>query len=237
MPLLKDFTQRNRQPEIMDEPGLDVGLHRQALRALERINLLSGSARILWRPMAQLAALSTQTLRVLDLACGAGDVSIRLWQKAHKSGLKIDIAGCDVSNVAVRHAQERAQQAGAGVHFFQCDALGGEIPPDYDILTCSLFLHHLDDGPAVCLLSAMGRAARRAVLINDLERSRLGWWLAWVGTRVLSSSTVAQVDGPRSVEGAYTAEEGRALAERAGLTGSTVQRCWPCRYLLSWMRT
>jgi ubiquinone/menaquinone biosynthesis C-methylase UbiE len=220
----------------MDEPGLDAGLHRHALRALERINLVSGNARILWRPIVHLAAASKQPLRLLDLACGAGDVPIRLWRKARKAGLNMAIAGCDVSGVAVGHAQERAQRAGAGVSFFQCDALGGGIPTDYDVVTCSLFLHHLDDDPAVHLLGAMRRAARRAVLVNDLERSRLGWWLAWLGTRVLSSSRVARVDGPRSVEGAYTVEEARALAERAGLTGSTVWRCWPCRFLLAWVR-
>jgi len=221
----------------MDQPGLDGGLHGQALRALERINFLSDSAGILWRPIRGLAVDSPRPLRVLDLASGAGDVPIRLWHKARRSGLAIDVAGCDVSPVAVRHAEERAQRAGANVRFFECDLFGDELPEGYDVLTCSLFLHHLDDDPAVFLLGAMAKAARRAVLINDLERSRLGWWLAWLGTRVLTMSSVARVDGPRSVEGAYTVEEARRLAERAGLVGVNVRRCWPCRYLLRWVKT
>src|SRR5437016_2710011 len=109
---------RNRQAEIMDGPGLDAGLHRQALRALERINLLSGSASSLWPGISRLAVASPRPLRVLDVASGAGDVPIRLWQMARRRGLDIDVAGCDVSALAVSHAQERAARAGVGVHFF-----------------------------------------------------------------------------------------------------------------------
>ena len=82
----------------------------------------------------------------------------------------------------------------------------------------------------------MGAAARRAVLINDLARSTAGLMLAHVATRLLTRSPVVHVDGPRSVEGAFTAEEARQLAERAGLHGSTVGRRWPFRYLLMWRR-
>jgi len=55
MMLLPDLTLRRRQPEIMDQPGLDRQAHVQALRGLARLNLWSGSARILW---PELAALS-----------------------------------------------------------------------------------------------------------------------------------------------------------------------------------
>ena len=58
-----------------------------------------------------------------------------------------------------------------------------------------------------------------------------------LATRVLSGSRVVHVDGPRSVEGAFTALEAQKLAERAGLAGARVSRRWPCRYLLSWSRS
>jgi hypothetical protein len=73
-------------------------------------------------------------------------------------------------------------------------------------------------------------------LINDLERRPLGLWLARYGGRLLSSSPVVHVDGPRSVEGAFTLAEARGLAEQAGLHGATIVRRWPFRYLLAWRR-
>ena len=131
-----------------------------------------------------------------------------------------------------------ARQAGAGlpVRFVLHDVLNDPLPDDRDVLTSSLFLHHLDEDAAVGLLRRMGEAARKAVLINDLSRSTAGLLLAHVATRLLTLSPVVHVDGPRSVEGAFRPEEALRLAERAGLRCATVARRWPFRYLLAWRR-
>ena len=234
---LPDLTQRHREPEIMDRPDLDGAQHVNALVALRRINFWSTSAGVLWRAVAGLAGEATGPVRVLDIATGGGDTPIRLWHKARRAGIDVAIAGCDKSATAIEHARRQAQQADADVGFFMLDVLAEPIAEKYDLVTCSLFLHHLDDEPAVELLRRMAAAARRQVLVNDLARCRSGYLAAYLGTRLLTTSPVARVDGPLSVQGAYTPEEALALAERAGLTGTTVRRCWPFRFLLSWRRT
>jgi 2-polyprenyl-3-methyl-5-hydroxy-6-metoxy-1,4-benzoquinol methylase len=229
--------QRRREPEIIDQPDLEEGRHAQALRGLERINAWSGSARILWPAIRALSrTMGAKPLRLLDLASGGGDVPIRLWHKARRAGIALEVEGCDVSATAVAHAGRRAAERGAGVGFFQWDALGGPLPEGYDVLTCSLFLHHVDESPAVDLLRRMAAAARRLVLVNDLRRSTAGWLLAYAGTRVLSASPVIHNDGPLSVAAAFTPAEAHGLAEQAGLTGVTVVRRWPFRWLLTWER-
>src|SRR5438128_111546 len=77
-------------------------------------------------------------------------------------------------------------------------------------------------------------AARHHHALRGLERIN-----RWSGSArsLWSRSEVVHVDGPRSVEGAYTPEEALELAKRAGLRGATVRRSWPCRFLLSWERT
>jgi 2-polyprenyl-3-methyl-5-hydroxy-6-metoxy-1,4-benzoquinol methylase len=233
---LPDLTQRRREPEIMDRPDLDVAQHVNALAALRRINFWSGTTGFLWRAIADLARETAGPVRVLDIATGGGDTPIRLWQKSRRAGIDVAIAGCDKSATAIEHAQRQAQQANADVAFFTLDVLADSITEQYDLVTCSLFLHHLDDEPAVELLRRMAAGARRQVLVNDLARCRSGYLAAYLGTRLLTTSPVARVDGPLSVQGAYTPEEALALAERAGLTGTTVHRCWPFRFLLSWRR-
>jgi SAM-dependent methyltransferase len=227
---------RRLQPELMDQPGLDPALHRQALRGLRRINFWSRSAGILWPPLAALARGAARPLRVLDLAAGGGDVLIRLWHRGRRAGLNLAIEGCDVSAEAVEYATHQAGRQGADVRFFVADVLGGDLPAGYDAVICSLFLHHLTEDQAVGLLRRMGAAAGRLVLVNDLVRSRMGILLARIATRLLSLSPVVHVDGPRSVEGAFTMAEAQEMAEQAGLSGATVERRWPCRYLLRWMR-
>jgi 2-polyprenyl-3-methyl-5-hydroxy-6-metoxy-1,4-benzoquinol methylase len=237
MPLPFNVGQRRREPEIMDQPGLDEVQHVQALRGLARINRLSGSARILWPALRTLARqLSPAPLRLLDVATGGGDVPLGLWRKARRAGLALAIAGCDRSPTALAHARRGAARHGADLRYFEWDALGGPLPEGYDVLTCSLFLHHLDEAEAVGLLARMAAAARRLVLINDLRRSTVGLLLAYLGTRLLSTSPVVHTDGPLSVAAAFTPAEMRTLAARAGLKGATVARRWPFRFLLTWRR-
>ena len=77
-------------------------------------------------------------------------------------------------------------------------------------------------------------AARRLLLVNDLERSLVGLLLAVAGTRLLTRSPVVHYDGPWSVAAAFTVAEARRLARAAGLAGARVTRCWPWRWQLTW---
>jgi SAM-dependent methyltransferase len=193
----------------MDQPGLDAARHEHALGGLARINFFSGSARTLYRPLLGLhRALGADRLRVLDVACGAGDVAIRLWWKAARAGLDWRIAGCDISPLAVRHARARALGCEeARVHFFVHDVLARPLPGSYDAVLCSLFLHHLGDDQAVAVLRSLANLAGggpRLVLVDDLDRSWAGLALAHVATRLLTTSSVVHTDGPRSVRAAFT---------------------------------
>jgi 2-polyprenyl-3-methyl-5-hydroxy-6-metoxy-1,4-benzoquinol methylase len=221
----------------MDQPDLDPARHAHALRGLARINLFSGSDRILWKPIRRLAAAQGgRALRLLDLATGGGDVPIRLWRRARRAGINLDIHAADVSLTALDYAHSRAQAEGAKIEFFRIDALADDWPAGFDVVTSSLFLHHLADEQALVFLQKMRQAAGQMALVNDLARSRLGYVAAWLGTRVLTASDVVHIDGPRSVAAAFTLAEVRGLAERAGWTGASLARRWPWRFLLEWRR-
>jgi 2-polyprenyl-3-methyl-5-hydroxy-6-metoxy-1,4-benzoquinol methylase len=232
---LPQINDRRLRPEIMDQPDLQRQLHHEALCGLERINAMSGAVPVLWRPIrALLRESGDQRMRMLDIATGAGDVPIGIWRKARESGVALDVEACDISPAAIQFAQRRPEERGADVSFFCLDAVTAEIPMGYDIVTCSLFLHHLEDDEAIELLRRMASAATRMILISDLVRSSIGWILARLGTRVLTTCRVVHVDGPRSVERAFTVEEATGLARRAGLANFDVRRHWPCRFLLVW---
>ncbi len=231
------LSKRHRTPEIMDDPGLDSSEHERALRGLGRINRVSRSASILWPAIAEEASRSSgRPIRILDLACGGGDVCIALARRAQRRGLNLQIDGVDVSPIAVDHAANGAGSAGVPVQFFRLDALNDPLPEDYNIAMCSLFLHHLNEQQAICLLERMASVSRSRVLVNDLLRSPVGYGLAWAGCRLLSRSSVVHHDGPASVRAAFRLEEVRDLACRAGLERARIVRRWPWRFLLSWSR-
>jgi 2-polyprenyl-3-methyl-5-hydroxy-6-metoxy-1,4-benzoquinol methylase len=231
------LSMRRREAEIQDQPDLDRELLHQALRGLERLNRWCGVSRTFWPPIRDLAEKTgSSPLRILDVGTGAGDLPIRLWQLGRSACLPLEITGCDLNVHTIAYAQERAAQAQAAVRFFAWDALSGPFPGQYDVVVSSLFLHHLDDDQVVMILRRMAEAASELVLVNDLERSLTGWLYAYLGTRLLFTSKVNRVDGPRSVAAAFTMEEVRYLALRAGLEGAALEKRWPCRYLLKWVK-
>jgi 2-polyprenyl-3-methyl-5-hydroxy-6-metoxy-1,4-benzoquinol methylase len=228
-----DLSRRRLQPELMDAPDLDPVRHINALRALQTVNLLSGTTGRIWREAVALAGKRSEPLRVLDLACGGGDVAVALQRRADRAGLGMVVHGCDRSSVALEHARSTAEAKGVDIDFFELDVLAGPLPEGYDLICCSLFLHHLSPDDAVGLLRALAAAAR-AVLIQDLRRTRVGYALALFTLHALARSDVARVDGLRSVAGAFTMDEAAELARRAGIAHPRLRACWPERFSLSW---
>src|SRR5437762_2905640 len=95
------------EPEIMDQPGLALAHHQHALRSLERINTWSGSVRLFWPALRLLAhGQAPRLVRVLDVGSGGGDVLRALHRRARRSGLAMELEGCDRSAAAVAFAQE-----------------------------------------------------------------------------------------------------------------------------------
>ncbi len=219
----------------MDAPDLEPERYLGSLRGLSRVNAVTGSAKILWPEiLAAARANSGAPLRVLDLACGGGDVPIALLRRLRAQSLSVVIDGCDVNPIAVQQAKDHANRQGVSASFFQLNVLEDALPDDYDIVMSSLFLHHLSGDEARDFLSNAAAAARRSILIHDLVRSRAGLWLAQIGVRVLFCNDVCVHDGPRSVKGAFTIEEMRRLAVDAGLDACRIEARFPYRFLFQW---
>ena len=155
---------------------------RTPCEGLARINRLSRSDAILWPAIERLARTSR----------GLADPRPRRGERRRRradrpgetglaSGLAVEIEGCDVSPEAVRYARQRAEESGLALRFFELDVLNEPIPAGYDVVTCSLFLHHLDEADACAFLRKAADATSRLLLVNDLVRGPVGYLLAWSG--------------------------------------------------------
>jgi len=218
------------EPEIMDDPGLDPGLHRAALAGLARINALSFAWMGLARELRAVHYRLGRSVRLVDVAGGGGDV---LTRAIVASGVPVQPLLADVSELAIEVASDRARRRGIALDVVRCDALAGALPPG-DLVACSLFLHHLDWDQATGLLGRMRAAAGVGVFVNDLRWSRLGTVLARVVPRLITRSAVVHTDALLSAKAAWTDEELASMADSAGLVGAVVRRAFPSRMELTW---
>lgn len=229
------LTRRFRQAELMDQQELGRREHEHALRGLARLNVLSTSLRLLWQPIYRLVDETRGgRLRILDIATGAGDLPLALWRRARRNKISLEIEAVDVSPLAVEYARRHARNAGAPIRYEVRDVLQEGIPGGYDIVTSSLFMHHLAEPQALQLLRGMAQATNRLVLVNDLVRRPLGLLLACVVPWLSTRSRIVHVDAVRSVRAAFTLGEVRRLAQAAGLQDARIEPRWPCRFLLQW---
>lgn len=233
--MLTTLTHRQLEPEFMDDPSLDPAAHRVALGGLSRINAVSRAGAQLWKPVRAAVRTAGRPMRLLDVACGGGDVTLDLHRRAQRADLPVAIHGCDLSATALDHARERARARDAPVTFEQRDVLASGLPEGFDIITCGLFLHHLTRDAAVELLREMGRRAD-VVIVSDLRRSMVGLIAAKLGVPVLTRSPVVHVDAPQSVRAAFTRPELAGMAHEAGLADARVKRGFAFRMLLTWSR-
>ncbi len=231
-----NLSERYLVGELMDDPSLPEKDHHQALRGLQRVNSLSRTAsHVAAAIQRHFRHSAPQSLRILDIACGGGDVTLNVARQLRRAGMDASITGWDCSPTAVQFAQRQAADHRVdGVHFELADALATSSTQTFDVVYCTLFLHHLTNDQAEKLLSSMWRLATRLVIIDDLRRSKLGYLLAIVGCRLLSRSPIVHVDGPLSVRAAFTDAEIVSLSDRCQLPRPSIHHHWPHRFLLSW---
>ncbi len=225
---------RKLTPELMDDPAIEETAHRNALAGLARLNRVSGVGAMLWREIRPLAGRLDRPLTVLDVATGSADVPIDLARCAARDSVRVELHACDISPVALEQARRRAQAAGVSIQLSELDAVKTAIARPFDVVTCSLFLHHLTEEQGIIVLRHLAAATSQLLLLSDLRRDRAGIALAWIASRTLCRSRIVHVDAIKSVRAAYTPDELRQLSVQADLRGSTVVRRWPRRILLRW---
>jgi predicted nicotinamide N-methyase len=217
----------------MDDPALPARSHDAALRGLARLNAVSLAHRTLWARLHAISRRADRTLHVLDVASGSADLPVRLDALARRHGVRLRWTLSDRSPHALDRASERARAAGMQFDAIVVDALEGALP-DADVVVNSLFLHHFDADDVIRILRAMRKAARLAVGVSDLRRTRTGLAVVAAASRVVTRSPVVHHDGAASVRAAHEPEEMRVLAARAGLEGAVVENADPVRWRLWW---
>ncbi len=206
------------QPEMMDQPGLAPELLAGDLRNLETLNrLFGGRGAVLRRARPLLAQVPRgQSLTVLDIASGAGDLCRALADEARRQHVPLQLYSLDVHPQIQAYARSRAGKEYPEIRYLRGDARSLPVRSEaVDLVLCTLALHHFPPEDAGQVLAEMRRVTRRWAVVSDLSRSVPAYAGVWLATRFMANP-MTRFDGPVSVRRAYNEGELRALAEAAG---------------------
>lgn len=215
----------------MDDPQLPEEPHRAALYGLARLNRATAIAPVLYRRIRRIAVMAKRPVKVLDIATGSGDLPIYWAKRAAKDRLGIHFTGIDFSDLAIAVGREEAAKAKVSVEFIQRDVLRDRLPTGYDVLTCSLFMHHLELDQIRHLLTSMQSLSPSSIIICDLERSMLNLSCVWFAAHSLSRCPIVHRDAVRSVRAAFTREEFQAIVEQTLGRSPRISGLPPCRFI------
>ncbi len=203
------------QPELMDRPQPVSRELEVDLANLVGINRYFGSHRLV-RGFLRRWFRSGENYRVLDLCTASGDIPRLMVDWTRAQGVSLEIEAVDYQASTVEIAR-RLSTGYPEITFREGDALTvGGGAGEYDFVFCSLALHHFAEDDAVRLLRRARELARGAVLVADLERSRLAQAGVWLMTAVLYREPMTRTDARESVRRAFSYGELAGLARRAG---------------------
>ena len=209
-------------PEMMDRPGNDPLLLRDDLCVLEKINRFLGGHRI---PLMYLPNfLKHKLVTILDLGTGAADVPRAIARWDTTNSFNVQITGVDSNPEILQIARENVADW-PEIRIEQADLLALPYPSEsFDIVLCSLTLHHFSEGDVVAILRRIHDIARGGYIINDLRRNRIAIWLSRIMARTIVTNPIARFDAPASCERAFTPAELRSLARQASLSHFSIHR-------------
>ncbi len=204
------------EPELMDRPQPVSAELERDLKNLRQLNRWFGSHRLVLHFVRRWIKPGDQ-IRIVDLATGSGDVPRVIVDQARKIGAKVEINALDRQSATLDIAR-RLSADYPEISYLEANLLEWQPSDRYDIVLCSLVLHHFSDDDAVRVLRRCRELSQRFILVSDLRRG----WLATAGVYLLTAlifrEPMTKYDARLSAARAFSFAELGELAQTAGWT-------------------
>jgi SAM-dependent methyltransferase len=202
------------EPELMDRPQPVTPELASDLRNLRKLNRYFGSYRLIEHFLRRWIQPRSR-MRVLDLATGSGDIPRLIVDYARNAGADVTVEAVDQQPSTLEIARKLSRDY-PEIEFFEGDVLSFGERGSYDLVLCSLALHHFKDEAAVQLLRRCRDLSRQYVLVSDLRRGFLATIGVYLLTTFIFREPMTRTDARLSAERAFSFREFKSLAERAG---------------------
>ena len=226
-----DTKYRSRAPEMMDDFTMEGEELRDALDKLAGINKLLGGNRVTLQGVKELIELRPlqKNFKIVDVGCGNGDMLRLLAAFAIEKSLNFELIGIDANAFTIAHA------ASLSAHFanisYRCeDIFQSSSDEQFDIVLCTLTLHHFSDQEIVELLRIFKKKTALGLVINDLHRSKLAYYLFQAVCFIFGLNRMSREDGLVSILRAFKNNDLKMYSRQLDAHEVSIRWKWAFRY-------
>lgn len=223
---------RTNELEIMDDFSMEGEVLRDALDKIAKINqLLGGNQLTLQGVLSLLKGIPKEKeIVIVDIGCGNGDMLRTLAEFGKKNNYFFKLVGVDANSFTISHAESLSKNY-PNISYSCQDIFDEDFKKlKYDILLCTLTLHHFKEDEIVLLMKLFYKNASVGIVINDLERSALAYRLFQIFCYIFRLNYMSREDGLVSILRGFKKEELEFYSKKAKLKNYTIQWKWAFRY-------
>ena len=202
--------------ELMDRPQPVSAELERDLENLRELNRWFGSYALISMFLSRWIKPGAR-LRVVDLATGSGDIPRLIAEYGRKVGADLRIEALDQQSSSLEIAKKLSANY-QDISFLQANILEWNTAEPYDLVLCTLALHHFSEGDAVRVLRRCRDLSRKFVLVSDLRRGSLATMGVYLLTATVFSEPMTKYDARLSAARAFSFSEMNQLARHAGWT-------------------
>jgi 2-polyprenyl-3-methyl-5-hydroxy-6-metoxy-1,4-benzoquinol methylase len=201
------------KPELMDRPQPVSPELEKDLRNIRQLNRFFGSYRLVLHFLRHWIKPGDH-VRIVDLATGSGDIPRLIVDYAQEIGAKVEVDALDRQPATLEIARDLSGNY-PEISYIDANILEWRPAEPYDIVLCSLALHHFSDDDAVHLLRRCRELSRKFVLVSDLRHGLLATIGVYLLTALIFREPMTRYDGRVSAARAFSVAELDELASRA----------------------
>lgn len=227
-----DTSCRSEAPELMDDFSMEGEILRDALDKIASINRLLGGNKVTLEGVKHLLerASGREKITILDVGCGNGDMLRALAAYAKSANCRFELIGVDANQFTVNHARHLSL-AYPNISY-RCVNIFEELKKEqrYDIILCTLTLHHFKEEEIRTLLSTFAERSRKGFVINDLHRSAVAYYLFKALCFVFGLNKMSRDDGLVSILRGFKKEDLLLFSKQLNFKHSIINWKWAFRY-------
>ncbi len=225
-----DTTYRSDAPEIMDDFSMEGEILRDALDKIASINRLLGGNKVTLDGVQKLIETKPKDyiFQITDIGCGNGDMLRALADYGVANNLKFILKGIDANDFTIAHARKLSNTY-QNISY-DCIDIFDNKNEACDIMLCTLTLHHFKDKEILNFLSNYLHLAKVGIVINDLNRSAIAYYLFKALCFIFRLNDMSREDGLISILRGFKKADLLAYSKALKLTSFSIKWKWAFRY-------